>query len=358
MKDLQGSKPSTVRQHILTCMRAKPKPIPTFIWGAPGVGKSAVVAQIAKDEELELRDLRLLLLNPTDLAGIPFADIEKRVAEWLVPKFMPRGGKGILFLDELNAAPQAVQAAAYQLVYDNRCGDYVLPEGWFIVAAGNRAEDRAITFEMPSPLRRRMLHLEMKPDVEDFIAWAMATNQAPQVVAFIRWKGSEILFQFDPKIHTRSFPCPATWEYVSRLMNGGLKIDGSSTTLIGGTVGEAAAIEFVAFVEVFGSLPNAEEILWEGKMNVKVPTEREADRLYAFTSALASAAARAPKDKKKDAAKRLFTFVTTSMPPEFAVKTVKDFSQTDSFKTMKRELAATAECKQFVDRFGALITEA
>lgn len=356
LKDLKGNKPSQVRGDLMDCLACDP-PVPVFIWGPPGVGKSAVVNQIAKDKGMDLVDLRMYLLNPVDLRGIPVADLQNKVAEWIVPKFMPTKGKGLLFLDELNAAPQAVQAAAYQLVYDRRCGDYVLPDGWAIACAGNRAEDRAITFEMPSPLRRRVLHLEMRPDIDDFCAWAMATQQAPEVVGFIRWRGEDLLFQFDPKIHTRSFPCPATWEYVSRLIKGGMRVTHMKQHVIAGTVGEAAATEFVAFVQVFGDLPNAEEILWEGK-KLAAPKKDTPDRLYAFTAALASAASRAPEDKSLEVGKRLLKYVTDQMPPEYAVKTVKDYTQTPRYQKIKKALAATTDAKTFVDKFGPLISEA
>lgn len=355
LKDLKGYKPSVVREDFIACLQADP-PVPMFMWGPPGTGKSAIVAQVAKERGLDLVDLRMYLLNPVDLRGVPVANLEKQIARWLVPEFMPRSGKGILFLDELNAAPQAVQAAAYQLVYDRRCGDYVLPDGWAMAAAGNRAEDRAITFEMPSPLRTRVLHVELKPDVEDWCSWAMATEQAPEVVGFIRWRGDEFLFQFDPKTHVRSFPCPRTWEFVSRLIKGGLKVTESSQHLLAGTI-DTVATEFVAFVQVFASLPNAEEILWEGNLKIAAPQKSQPDRLYAFTAALASAASRAPEGKAMDAARRLLKYVSDQLPPEYAVKTVKDFSQTPRYQKMKKALAATVEAKELVDRFGTLVRD-
>lgn len=358
LKDLKGAKPSEIRGDIEDCLRAKPEPVPGFIWGPPGIGKSSIVHQIVKARGWDMVDLRMYLLNPVDLRGIPVADLANKQAEWLVPKFMPKSGKGILFLDELNAAPQAVQAAAYQLIYDRRCGDYVLPDGWAMLAAGNRAEDRALTFEMPSALRRRLTHMEMRPDVDEWCGWAMATEQAPEVVGFIRWRGEDLLFQFDPKIHTRSFPCPGTWGYVSQLIRGGMKVSHSKQRLIAGAVAEAAATEFVAFVQVFGELPNAEEILWDGQLKIAAPKKDTPDRLYAFTAALASAASRAPQEKSLEAGKRLLVYVADQMPPEYAVKTVKDYTQTPAYQKLKKALAATSEAKKFVDKFGPLISEA
>ena len=120
------------------------KKLPVFIWGAPGIGKSSIVKQIAKEQELNFLDLRLSLLDPTDLKGIPFFNAETKEGVWAKPSFLPsiEGSKGILFLDEINTAPPAVQASAYQLILDRKVGEYELPEGWSIVAAGNRENDR------------------------------------------------------------------------------------------------------------------------------------------------------------------------------------------------------------------------
>ena len=126
--------------------------VPAFLWGAPGIGKSSIVKQIAQSNEIDFIDLRLALMDPTDLKGIPFYDKESHTALWAPPAFLPKSGEGILFLDELNSAAPSVQASAYQLILDRRVGEYELPDGWAIVAAGNRESDRGVTYRMPSPL--------------------------------------------------------------------------------------------------------------------------------------------------------------------------------------------------------------
>ena len=122
---------------------------PVFIWGSPGTGKSGVVHQLATELGIALRDIRALLLDPVDLRGLPFVGKDGR-SQWATPDFLPQDGEGILFLDELNAAPAMVQASCYQLVLDRKLGEYTLPEGWAIVAAGNRDSDRAATTRMTS----------------------------------------------------------------------------------------------------------------------------------------------------------------------------------------------------------------
>ena len=133
---------------------------PIFIWGAPGIGKSELVAGITDSGELGNAlciDLRLALLEPTDLRGYPFRNPENNTMEWSPPSDLPSKELAesydniILFLDELNSAPPSVQAAAYQLVLNRRVGQYVLPDNVRIIAAGNRETDRGVTYRMPAP---------------------------------------------------------------------------------------------------------------------------------------------------------------------------------------------------------------
>src|SRR5262249_11413548 len=142
-------KASAISVALRTLVAAKQ---PVFIWGGPGIGKSAIVRELADDLNTSLQDIRALLLDPVDLRGLPFLGADGR-SKWAPHEFLPGEVSGILFRDELNAAPAMVQASCYQLVLDRKLGEYTLPDGWAIVAAGNRDCDRAVTTRMPSPLR-------------------------------------------------------------------------------------------------------------------------------------------------------------------------------------------------------------
>jgi len=168
---------------------------PVFIWGGPGVGKSSVVKQLAETLNVPLQDVRALLLDPVDLRGLPFRGSDGR-SKWATPEFLPQDGTGILFLDELNAAPAMVQASCYQLVLDRKVGEYTLPDGWAIIAAGNRDSDRAVTTRMPTPLRNRFVHLEFEVDVQEWSEWAIQAGIRPEVIAFLRFR-PELLSAFD-----------------------------------------------------------------------------------------------------------------------------------------------------------------
>jgi MoxR-like ATPase len=181
--------------------------VPSFLWGAPGIGKSSIIKQIASEKDIGFIDLRLALMDPTDLKGIPFYDKESHTALWAPPAFLPKSGEGILFLDELNTAAPSVQASAYQLILDRRVGEYELPEGWAIVAAGNRESDRGVTYRMPSPLANRFVHFEMEVDVDDWRYWAYKKEIDDRVISYISYK-TEHLFTFDAKSDVKSFATP------------------------------------------------------------------------------------------------------------------------------------------------------
>ena len=163
--------------------RAFKKQRPIFIWGPPGIGKSEVVHQIGDEYKKSLViDIRLSLWEPTDIKGIPYFDAVQGRMVWAPPVELPDAETAkkydiiILFMDEMNSAPPAVQAAAYQLILNRRVGTYHLPKNVVIVAAGNREADKGVTYRMPAPLANRFVHLEMKVDFDDWFARLLTTK--------------------------------------------------------------------------------------------------------------------------------------------------------------------------------------
>ncbi len=289
--------------------------VPTFLWGAPGIGKSSIVRQIAKEKSINFIDLRLALMDPTDLKGIPFYDKESHTALWAPPAFLPKDGEGILFLDELNSAPPAVQSSAYQLILDRKIGEYELPEGWAIVAAGNREGDRGVTYKMPSPLANRFVHFELEVDVDDWREWAYKSAIDPRVIAYISYK-NEHLFTFDPKNDIKSFATPRSWEYVDKILKAHIETEVILDTL-SGAVGKEVAVGFLSFMKVMDRLPDIEQIL-AGELK-QYP--EEIDVLYSLASALVSAIL---KDQSK--LDNLLEY-TLDLKGEFAVMIVQDLQR-------------------------------
>lgn len=275
-------RPQSIARVINTCLDIQR---PAFIWGPPGVGKSEIVAQVAQARGIELRDERLSQKDPVDLRGLPSkgTDGKREVTVWLQPGFLPTRGKGILFLDELVSAPPSVQAAAYQLVLDRALGDYKLPPGWHIIAAGNRAGDRSVVHTMPSALANRFLHLDLEINNDDWLHWAETHGMCPEVLGFIRFRPSA-LYSFDPKVNPRAYPTPRSWSFVNQIVEGHTLPQDDLFELLKGTIGEGAGGEFMAFLNVVRDLPTFEQIV---KDPLKIPVPTGLDVLYAITAMMA-----------------------------------------------------------------------
>jgi hypothetical protein len=252
------------------------------------------VRQAAAEANLAVREVRAAYRNPVDVAGLPVPDCSTRTATWFPAGIWPQaerdGERGVLFLDEITNAPRIVQGALYELVLDRRIEDYQLPVGWFIVAAGNRVEDRAAANPMPSALANRLLHVVVQPSVDDWINWAWEAGIRHEIIAYLRWRPENLLVLPAAGSDSPAFPSPRSWEMASRVWD--LATDrGTRVQLVAAAVGLAAAAEVVEFAEAAAELPNPEEVLGGGKP--KPPTKT--DRLYLFTTALVAALKRDPK---------------------------------------------------------------
>ncbi len=251
---------------------------PVYLWGSPGVGKSAVVRQAADTLRLKLIDVRATLLDPVDLRGLP--KVTKDRAEWCPPAFLPRSGDGVLFLDELAQAPPMVQAACLQLVLDRRIGEYELPAGWSVVAASNRQEDRAGTHRLITPLLNRFVHLDLDVSLEDWQSWAVVNPVAPEVRAFLQYRPA-LLSQFEPVTNPRAFPTPRSWSFVSDVLAH------TPAELLhrvaAGCVGDGPAAEFVGFLQLYRELPDLDVVLQHPET---APVPREPAIVYALVGAL------------------------------------------------------------------------
>ncbi|MFT7003781.1 MAG: hypothetical protein ACJAWW_001133 [Sulfurimonas sp.] len=291
--------------------------VPAFLWGAPGIGKSSIIKQIAQSNEMEFIDLRLSLMDPTDLKGIPFYDKQSHTALWAPPAFLPKSGKGILFLDELNTAAPSVQASAYQLILDRKVGEYELPSGWAIIAAGNRESDRGVTYRMPSPLANRFVHFEMDIDVDDWKFWAYKKEIDNRIISYISYK-PEHLFTFDAKSDVKSFATPRSWEYEDSILKSNIDQD-LILDAISGAVGREVAVGFLSFAKVMNKLPDIKRILASGEGEYS----DEVDVLYALSTGLVSALLKDNNDENLD---NLLKY-TLELKSEFAVMCVQDLQR-------------------------------
>jgi len=352
------------RKAVEVAMRVKR---PIFLWGPPGVGKSDGVAQIAKDMGGLLIDLRLPLLDPTDLKGMPYFDNATGRMKWAPPSELPSAETAekypivILFLDEMNAAAPAVQASAYQLTLNRRIGEYRLPDNVMIVAAGNREGDRGVTYRMPAPLANRFLHLEVKVDFDSWNQWAVVNQVHPDVVGYLNFAKGD-LYDFRPESASRAFATPRSWSFVADVLRDENHSDGTTMDLISGAVGEGLAVKFMAHRKFTGLLPIPTDVL-EGK--VKELRTKEVSAQYAlminicyelkdyFTKQKASG----KLDDKKwhEMIDNFFRFMMENFNTEVCILAVKTALQTYGLVFQGSKMKTYAE---FAKKYGQYITAA
>lgn len=275
-----------------------------FLWGPPGVGKSDGINELAEvleketGKKVKVTDIRLLLFSPIDLRGVPIADESRQFTDWLKPRILDLDPSdkvvNILSLDELSAAPQSVQAAAYQLTLNRSIGEHKLPDNTLVMAAGNRTTDRAVAYKMPSALANRMMHYEICVDFKTWSQWAIEKgNIHPYVLGYLSYDMSK-LYITDKSIDEVAFPTPRSWMFVSSILNtlGEIEDIGKCHSIISSCVGMGTAVEFIAWSKVYKDLPKTEDI-FNGK-TVSYPNSPDA--LYALIGSMTTYAVRREKE--------------------------------------------------------------
>ena len=314
-------KPSEAKRALRKCIKIQR---PVFMWGPPGIGKSDIVKQIGDELGRDVIDVRLSLWEPTDIKGIPYYNSQLNTMTWAPPAELPTDehSNAVLFLDELNSAPPATQAAAYQLILNRRVGTYKLPKGVSIVAAGNRESDKGVTYRMPAPLANRFVHIELRTDFEDYFNWATANKIHEQVVGYLSYAKQD-LNDFDPKSPCRAFATPRSWTFVSELLQDDDLDEGTITDLVSGAIGEGLAIKFIAHRKVAKQMPNPSDILAGAvsKCNIK-----EISAMYSLTISMCYELQEADKKKVKNwdkMADNFFRFMMDNFPTELVVMGAK-----------------------------------
>lgn len=291
-----------------------------MLHGSPGIGKSDIVHQIAATYNLKVIDLRLSQCDPTDLAGFPQIDVARQKAGYVPMDTFPLEGEEppagysgwLLFLDEANSAPKAVQAAAYKIILDRKVGQEKLHRHCALVAAGNLETDGAIVEEMSTALQSRMVHIDLVADYKEWLDWAVVNLKSHRIPDFIKFKpGNLVTFSAD---HTdKTYACPRTWAFADRLLAVTEEKSPDLLPLLAGTISEGVAREFVAFCQVYDRLLKPEDIAANPE-GVKMPTEPSV--LWAHTGSISH-------NMNEDNASQLMKFVQR-MPDEFQVVTVKE----------------------------------
>ena len=377
-----GISPSRLKMALTHSINRKR---PVFVWGPPGIGKSDIVAEVAREQNRPLIDIRLPLMEPTDVRGIPYlaevkvydaqgnlvrdeanVPLTEKVFKWSNPSDLPTdpNSRALVFFDEMSAAPPSVQAATYQVILNRKIGTYELPADVVIVAAGNRVKDKGVAYNMPMPLANRFSHVTLDVSIDDWKEWALLNRVHKDVVGYLSFQPNDLM-NFQPSTDSYAFATPRSWFFASELLQEPNK-DGDMVDvrlpdevlgdLIKGTVGEGPGIKFMTYRKQAANLPNAKDIL-EGK--VTKLTSKQIDVMYALTTALCyelnDAAKHAKTDAKADDAFQskvdvFFRFIMDNFEDELAVMGAKTILGTYKLPIKAPKLKNWVEfCKRYSD---------
>lgn len=247
---------------------------PVLIMGAPGIGKTSIVRQVVRARGMRVWDVRWGQLLPADARGVPVpvsldpADAARGVTLFYPPAFWPREGLGVIFLDEFNQSTPSMMGLAQQLLLDRKFGDYVVPDGIVVWAAGNRKSDGAAVHEIPGPVNNRVAHYDVEIDFPSWEEWAYRSRADgggeidTKIISFLRFR-QVLLHKF--KREDRAWPSPRSWEMANRRLKAEMSLD----PVIGVEVGS----EFAAFIRMLDQLPNIDLIVAGKGARVSFPDD-------------------------------------------------------------------------------------
>jgi len=307
------------------------KSLPTpFLWGAAGVGKSEGVYQLAENiqkktgKTTKVTDVRLLLFSPVDLRGVPVADAEKRFTNWLMPKIFDMSDDdsavNILFLDELSAAPQSVQAAAYQISLDRKIGEFDLPSNCIVIAAGNRTTDLSVAYKMPKALCNRLMHFNVSSSYDEWRVWAQKSGISDKIIAYLAFDNSRLCVE--PEGSDLAYCTPRSWAFVSKVLQACGEEPENVHDLIAACVGNDTALEFESFCKGYISLPPVKEII-RGRCKELPKTH---DVMYALVSSLTSLMIEKGNEMTIDELNNVCDYVL-KLPRDFCMSFMKDVNR-------------------------------
>lgn len=265
----------------------------TLVEGSPGIGKSALVQSVADHLNLKLIDKRLAEEDPTGIQGFPVI-VDGR-SSYAPPDWLPIEGDELpinpltgkqyagwlLFLDEFRSAAKAVQSATFKIILDRKVGLKNIHKNVAIVCAGNKESDNAFVEEMTTAMQSRLCHVELVMNVKDWLEYAEDAKFDYRVVSYLHFRPNE-LYQFDPNHNDKTFRCPRTWEFVSRIMQ--KASEETRKVLIAGCITQSGALSFDAYLKCYGNLPKLEDIL-DKPLTTEVPLD--ISTLWALSGSLA-----------------------------------------------------------------------
>lgn len=287
---------------ILNMVRMLGPEFATMIWGSPGIGKTQAALAAFHDHEVVL--VLAGCSEPTDISGVPFEYKYKDVpvaTEVLAPVWAYHASVDapkefqrpmVIFFDDIVTGHEQTQAACFKVFGEKRVGNMKLRDDVYIIAAGNRVEDKSAAFEMPMALANRMKHYYAKCDVDAWVDWAVEAGIHPLVTAFIR-RQNQCLNTFEEVLKISSaekaFATPRTWEMLSKAMfrinpEGEVNSEWLYKAAVG-CVGSGIGMEFSTFANNTTCLIRPEDII-KNPATAPIPDKTKVDILYATITAL------------------------------------------------------------------------
>lgn len=316
---------TTAEKHIISAYN---KRTPAMLWGHPGIGKSAIIKQAAKKLGVDLIDLRLTQLEPTDLRGLPVPDPKTGRTKFYLPNFWPTSGKGILFFDEIEKASVSVKNAALEIMLDRRLGDYILPEGWSIIGAGNMEDSGAFSAGLGTALCNRMLHFNVEQDYQAWLAWAHQNDILDDILGYLAFRPDHLLKMSEDA--SNAFPSPRSWEMADRMLRG-VEDSNEINELLEGSVGNAVGREFRVWQAVYRNV-NVQDILVKGI----IPSFDDKEKSFVYAVVMAVAHYVKKHKHFNEIADNTAKFLT-SIGAEYRIALTKQFSYTQMIKILENK---------------------
>jgi hypothetical protein len=311
-------KPSRFKELLLLAIKNRK---PVLAVSAPGVGKSDIVAQSAKESGAELIISHPVVSDPTDYKGLPFV-IEGHA------EFLPFGElreitetkrETVFFLDDLGQAPVSVQAACMQLLLARRINGHKVSDTVTFIAATNRRQDKAGVQGILEPVKSRFSAIvNLEPDLDDWVKWALDTGMPVELIAHERYRPEFIsMTNWKPTPDMVNSPCPRTVAKVGEWMLTSPAPE-MEYELYSGAAGEPYTADLLGFLKIFRQLPSIDLILMNPEKE-KIPTDPAS--LYAVCGALTG--------KVSQQTLPAIIKYSNRMPPEFSVMLVRDILNKD-----------------------------
>lgn len=286
---------SELSEELPLVLSARKVPI---VISSPGMGKSSLARQIAKQFNLKLIDIRLSYCDPTDLNGLPFPNKQGTRASYLPVDIFPLEGDSLpldengekmegwlINFDELPSAVPAVQVAAYKVLLDREIGNNKLHENVLMMAAGNKESDNAVVHKLGTAMQSRLIHYELEVDKDAWLDWAYKAGIDYRVTSYIEYMPNRLMM-FDPDHNDKTFPCPRTWEFLSDILKAQKKMANAPKDIsatIAGTIGENVGYEFRAFLDIFKDLVTVDQII---KDPTGTPVPDSPNKLFALSGSI------------------------------------------------------------------------